>query len=222
MLMLCFFWYDIDGEITMVRKIFIVTSDMYLYLGLKSADHQITLLYINPDGVFDMDESIVNEVFNMKHAVIFDNRISLRNFNRLMSTIFSTKNCISSMLIDMNGKPCARMYIGEAPKVNSKTLMGIIRQIHSCVSSSTQINFKNKISRYELSERESHIIRAMLNGERVKFLSQSLTISEKNLYNYRGRLHTRLGFSNFNEACLFIFKNEVLLDSLLIKSPCFM
>lgn len=70
----------------------------------------------------------------------------------------------------------------------------------------TQIWLKN----LELSTHEQIMLRLLRAGMTMDEVANKLNTSVKSLYRERTQLYERLGMANFNEACLFIFKNELL------------
>ena len=208
---------SITAQIDTVTKIFMVTNDKFLFLGLRTIIPNLFLINMEECDSDSIDHVITTNIQDSKYAVIFDNRITLKVFNRLMSNFFCSTSCISSMLLDMQGKNCARMFIGEPPKINARTIEGIYNQVNRCLLNFSTINFRRRISTYRITPNEFQIISSMLNGKNLRDISRALTLSEKKLYTYRDRLHHRFGFSNFNEACLFIFRNEMLSDPALTQ-----
>lgn len=63
-----------------------------------------------------------------------------------------------------------------------------------------------------LSTFEIKMLRLLKDGMTMEEAASELDISAKGLYRMRTALCKRLRVENFNEACLFIFKNK-LLDS---------
>ncbi|HBQ8794629.1 TPA: LuxR family transcriptional regulator, partial [Klebsiella quasipneumoniae] len=61
-----------------------------------------------------------------------------------------------------------------------------------------------------LSMTEQLMLRFLGAGMTMEEVALNLNTSLKSLYRKRTALYERLGLDNFNEACLFIFKNKLL------------
>ena len=61
-----------------------------------------------------------------------------------------------------------------------------------------------------LSMHEAIMLRLLRAGMSMEEVASELGMSVKSLYRKRTALSERLGAENFNEACLFIFKNKLL------------
>ena len=61
-----------------------------------------------------------------------------------------------------------------------------------------------------LSTHEAIMLRLLRAGMSMEAVADELNTSVKSLYRKRTALSERLGAENFNEACLFIFKNKLL------------
>lgn len=61
-----------------------------------------------------------------------------------------------------------------------------------------------------LSTDEAMMLRLLRSGMTMEEVASALKTSVKSLYRKRTALTERLGAQNFNEACLFIFKNKLL------------
>ena len=61
-----------------------------------------------------------------------------------------------------------------------------------------------------LSTHEAIMLRLLRAGMSMEEVAEELNTSIKSLYRTRTALSERLGAENFNEACLFIFKNKLL------------
>ncbi|KAI3491574.1 hypothetical protein L1887_44195 [Cichorium endivia] len=61
-----------------------------------------------------------------------------------------------------------------------------------------------------LSTHEAIMLRLLRAGMPMEAIADELNTSVKSLYRKRTALSERLGAENFNEACLFIFKNKLL------------
>ncbi|SQC48841.1 LuxR family transcriptional regulator [Klebsiella pneumoniae] len=61
-----------------------------------------------------------------------------------------------------------------------------------------------------LSLSEQLMLRLLMAGMTMEEVAVNLNTSLKSLYRKRTALYERLGLDNFNEACLFIFRNKLL------------
>lgn len=61
-----------------------------------------------------------------------------------------------------------------------------------------------------LSLSEQLMLRLLMAGMTMEEVAVNLNTSLKSLYCKRTALYERLGLDNFNEACLFIFRNKLL------------
>lgn len=61
-----------------------------------------------------------------------------------------------------------------------------------------------------LSLSEQLMLRLLTAGMTMEEVAVNLNTSLKSLYRKRTALYERLGLDNFNEACLFIFRNKLL------------
>lgn len=61
-----------------------------------------------------------------------------------------------------------------------------------------------------LSDAERLMLHLLMAGMTMEEAADMLNMSVRGLYRQRTELSERLGVENFNEACLFIFKNNLL------------
>ena len=187
----------------MATSILLVTQDSYLVRGIE-------LLF--PD-IIQLD-SIDRKVFDGsadEYSVLIDSRAPLRLYDYLIRHPARTKKTICCVMLDMRHR--------EENLLSMKLFMNTSLTAPDMASLfNLVLNMKGKrlttkwLLNLRLSTHEAIMLRLLRAGMAMEEVAQELNTSIKSLYRKRTALSERLGAENFNEACLFIFKNK-LLDS---------
>jgi DNA-binding CsgD family transcriptional regulator len=187
----------------------LVTQDRYLFQGIKSFFPDIVLLHSTEGEIFDSDGN--------EYSVLVDSRAPLCLSEYLMLSTASHGKRVSGIVLEMryreahllNLKWCMDMAMA---RTDMAAMFGLFLETKG-----------NRLTRewfdeIRLSEQERQMLILLREGKSMEEAAEALALSVKSLYRKRIELYERLGLSNFNEACLFIFKNGLLDDP--YHAPC--
>lgn len=185
----------------MATSILLVTQDSYLVRGIE-------LLF--PD-IIQLD-SIDREVFDGsadEYSVLIDSRSPLHCYDYLIMDAMRSKKPVSCIMLDMRYR--------EAEMLNMKLfLRNLLEPTDITALFTLLLNMKSRrltpvwLENLALSGAERLMLRLLMAGMTMEEAAATLNTSVRGLYRQRAELSERLGVENFNEACLFIFKNHLL------------
>lgn len=144
-----------------------------------------------------------------EYSVLIDSRAPLRLYDYLIHHPARTKKTICCVMLDMRHR--------EENLLSMKLFMNTSLTAPDMASLFNLIlNMKGRrlTTRWLLNLRpgthEAIMLRLLRAGMSMEAIAEELNTSVKSLYRKRTTLSERLGVENFNEACLFIFKNKLL------------
>lgn len=185
----------------MATSILLVTQDYYLVKGMKIFFPDIIQLGSINRKIF---ESGADE-----YSLLIDSRSPLCFYDYLIRDATKMRKLACCIMLDMRQREAQllnlKLVLNTSSKsINTIPLFGSFINMR-CVRL-TQVWLKN----LELSPHEQIMLRLLRTGMAMDEVANKLNTSVKSLYRQRTELYERLGMANFNEACLFIFKNELL------------
>ena len=185
----------------MATSILLVTQDSYLVRGIE-------LLF--PD-IIQLD-SIDRKVFDGsadEYSVLIDSRSPLHCYDYLILDASRSKKPVSCIMLDMRYR--------EAEMLNMKLfLRNLLEPTDITALFTLLLNMKSRrltsawLENLVLSDDERLMLHLLMKGMTMEEAAEMLNTSVRGLYRQRTELSERLGVENFNEACLFIFKNKLL------------
>lgn len=185
----------------MATSILLVTQDSYLVRGIE-------LLF--PD-IIQLD-SIDRKVFDGsadEYSVLIDSRSPLHCYDYLILDASRSKKPVSCIMLDMRYR--------EAEMLNMKMfLRNLLEPTDITALFTLLLNMKSRrltsvwLENLVLSDAEQLMLHLLMTGMTMEEAADMLNMSVRGLYRQRTELAERLGVDNFNEACLFIFKNNLL------------
>lgn len=185
----------------MATSILLVTQDSYLVRGIE-------LLF--PD-IIQLD-SIDRKVFDGsadEYSVLIDSRSPLHCYDYLILDASQSKKPVSCIMLDMRYR--------EAEMLNMKLfLRNLLEPTDITALFTLLLNMKSRrltsvwLENLVLSDAERLMLHLLMTGMTMEEAADMLNMSVRGLYRQRTELAERLGVDNFNEACLFIFKNNLL------------
>lgn len=185
----------------MATSILLVTQDSYLVRGIE-------LLF--PD-IIQLD-SIDRKVFDGaadEYSVLIDSRSPLHCYDYLILDASRSKKPISCIMLDMRYR--------EAEMLNIKLfLRNLLEPTDVTALFTLLLNMKSRrltsvwLENLVLSDAERLMLHLLMAGMTMEEVADMLNMSVRGLYRQRTELSERLGVENFNEACLFIFRNNLL------------
>lgn len=185
----------------MATSILLVTQDSYLVRGIE-------LLF--PD-IIQLD-SIDRKVFDGsadEYSVLIDSRSPLHCYDYLILDASRAKKPVSCIMLDMRYR--------EAEMLNMKLfLRNLLEPTDITALFTLLLNMKSRrltsvwLENLVLSDAERLMLHLLMTGMTMEEAADMLNMSVRGLYRQRTELAERLGVENFNEACLFIFKNNLL------------
>ena len=187
----------------MATSILLVTQDCYLVKGIKIFFPDIIQL-----------SSINHQVFESQadeYSVLIDSRSPLRCYDYLILNAVKARKPVYCVMLDMRQRESQlfslKMFLNTS--LSSGDMAGLFTLF---------LNMKSKrltpvwLENLGLSAHEQSMLRMLNAGMSMEEIASVLKVSVKGLYRERTALYERLGATNFNEACLFIFRNRLLED----------
>lgn len=187
----------------MATSILLVTQDCYLVKGIKIFFPDIIQL-----------SSINHQVFESQadeYSVLIDRRSPLRCYDYLIINAVKARKPVYCVMLDMRQREShlfsLEMFLNTSR--SSGDMAGLLTLF---------LNMKSKrltpvwLENLGLSVHEQSMLRMLNAGMSMEEIAGVLKVSVKGLYRERTALYERLGATNFNEACLFIFRNRLLDD----------
>ena len=184
-------------------SILLVTQDCYLVKGIKIFFPDIIQL-----------SSINHQVFESQadeYSVLIDSRSPLRCYDYLIINAVKARKPVYCVMLDMRQRESQlfslKMFLNTSR--SSGDMAGLLTLF---------LNMKSKrltpvwLENLGLSVHEQSMLRMLNAGMSMEEIAGELKVSVKGLYRERTALYERLGATNFNEACLFIFRNRLLED----------
>lgn len=184
-------------------SILLVTQDCYLVKGIKIFFPDIIQL-----------SSINHQVFESQadeYSVLIDSRSPLRCYDYLIINAVKARKPVYCVMLDMRQRESQlfslKMFLNTSR--SSGDMAGLLTLF---------LNMKSKrltpvwLENLGLSVHEQSMLRMLNAGMSMEEIAGELKVSVKGLYRERTALYERLGATNFNEACLFIFRNRLLDD----------
>ena len=177
----------------MATSIVLVTQDCFLVRGMRLFFPDIICLSSIDRNIFDTDAN--------EYTVLIDSRTPLRLYDYLIRHPARTRKTICCVMLDMRMKLFMNTSL-TAPDMAS--LFNLVLDMKGRrLTTKWLLNLR-------LSRHEAIMIRLLKAGRSMEEIADKLNMSVKSLYRKRTVLSERLGAGNFNEACLFIFKNKLL------------
>lgn len=187
----------------MATSVLLVTQDCYLVKGIKIFFPDIIQL-----------SSINHQVFESQadeYSVLIDSRSPLRCYDYLIINAVKARKPVYCVMLDMRQRESQlfslKMFLNTSR--SSGDMAGLLTLF---------LNMKSKrltpvwLENLGLSVHEQSMLRMLNAGMSMEEIAGELKVSVKGLYRERTALYERLGATNFNEACLFIFRNRLLDD----------
>ena len=187
----------------MATSVLLVTQDCYLVKGIKIFFPDIIQL-----------SSINHQVFESQadeYSVLIDSRSPLRCYDYLIINAVKARKPVYCVMLDMRQRESQlfslKMFLNTSR--SSGDMAGLLTLF---------LNMKSKrltpvwLENLGLSVHEQSMLRMLNAGMSMEEIAGELKVSVKGLYRERTALYERLGATNFNEACLFIFRNRLLED----------
>ncbi|MFT2873451.1 helix-turn-helix domain-containing protein [Enterobacter sp. 01-M-02-SI-ECC] len=157
-------------------------------------------------------DSIDRNIFDNgadEYSVLIDSRSPLRLYDYLIRHPARTKKTICCVMLDMRHR--------EENLLSMKLFMNTSLTAPDMASLfNLVLNMKGRrlttkwLLNLRLSTHEAIMLRLLRAGMPMEAIADELNTSVKSLYRKRTALSERLGAENFNEVCLFIFKNKLL------------
>lgn len=182
-------------------SILLVTQDCYLVSGIKIFFPDIIQLDSIDRKIFDNHAD--------EYSILIDSRSPLRFYDYLILDSAKVRKPVCCIMLDMRQREAQlmslKMFMNTSLSPGDMaTLFTLFLNMKS--KPLTQVWLKSLV----LSVHERSMLRLLKAGMTMEEVAAALNISVKGLYRERTALYERLGATNFNEACLFIFKNRLL------------
>lgn len=144
-----------------------------------------------------------------EYSVLIDSRSPLCFYDYLLRAASRSKKPVSCIMLDMRHR--------ESELFSMKLFLNnLLAPTDITALFTLLLNMKSKrltqrwLHKLGLSVQEKVMLRLLKAGMTMEEIADVLNISVRGLYRQRVELAERLGVDNFNEACLFIFKNNLL------------
>ena len=185
----------------MATSIVLVTQDCFLVRGMRLFFPDIICLCSIDRNIFDTDAN--------EYTVLIDSRTPLRLYDYLIRHPARTRKTICCVMLDM--RPREEDLHSMKLFMNTSLTPPDMASLFNLVLDMKGWRLTTKwLLNLRLSRHEAIMLRLLKAGRSMEELADKLNMSVKSLYRKRTALSERLGAGNFNEACLFIFKNKLL------------
>ena len=185
----------------MATSIVLVTQDRYLVWGMRQFFPDIILLDSIDRNIFDNGAD--------EYSVLIDSRSPLRLYDYLIRHPARTRKTICCVMLDM--RPREEDLHSMKLFMNTSLTPPDMASLFNLVLDMKGWRLTTKwLLNLRLSRHEAIMLRLLKAGRSMEEIADKLNMSVKSLYRKRTALSERLGAGNFNEACLFIFKNKLL------------
>ena len=185
----------------MATTMLLVTQDRYLFQGIKVFYPDIMQLHSIERMLFEGDAD--------EFSVLIDSRAPLSFYKHLILDAAQAKKRICCIVLDMRHREghllSLNWFLNMSPiPENMTALFTLFLEVKG--KRLTKAWLRN----LRLSSYEKMMIRRLNTGKAMGEIASELNTSVKSLYRKRIELYERYGLDNFNEVCLFIFKNSLL------------
>ena len=185
----------------MATSIVLVTQDCFLVRGMRLFFPDIILLDSIDRNIFDNGAD--------EYSVLIDSRSPLRLYDYLIRHPARTRKTICCVMLDM--RPREEDLHSMKLFMNTSLTPPDMASLFNLVLDMKGWRLTTKwLLNLRLSRHEAIMLRLLKAGRSMEEIADKLNMSVKSLYRKRTALSERLGAGNFNEACLFIFKNKLL------------
>ena len=185
----------------MATSIVLVTQDCFLVRGMRLFFPDIICLCSIDRNIFDTDAN--------EYTVLIDSRTPLRLYDYLIRHPARTKKTICCVMLDMRHRE--ENLLSMKLFMNTSLTPPDMASLFNLVLDMKGWRLTTKwLLNLRLSRHEAIMLRLLKAGRSMEEIADKLNMSVKSLYRKRTVLSERLGAGNFNEACLFIFKNKLL------------
>ncbi|CZV59875.1 hypothetical protein L348_04951 [Enterobacter sp. MGH 2] len=185
----------------MATSIVLVTQDCFLVRGMRLFFPDIICLCSIDRNIFDTDAN--------EYTVLIDSRTPLRLYDYLIRHPARTRKTICCVMLDM--RPREEDLHSMKLFMNTSLTPPDMASLFNLVLDMKGWRLTTKwLLNLRLSRHEAIMLRLLKAGRSMDEIADKLNMSVKSLYRKRTALSERLGAGNFNEACLFIFKNKLL------------
>ncbi|WP_343437375.1 LuxR C-terminal-related transcriptional regulator [Enterobacter roggenkampii] len=157
-------------------------------------------------------DSIDRNIFDNgadEYSVLIDSRAPLRLYDYLIRHPARTKKTICCVMLDMRHREenLLSMKLFMNTSLTAPDMASLFNLVLNMKGRSLTTKW---LLNLRLSTHETIMLRLLRAGMSMEEIAGELNTSVKSLYRKRMALSERLGAENFNEACLFIFKNKLL------------
>ncbi|HAS1783792.1 MULTISPECIES: LuxR C-terminal-related transcriptional regulator [Enterobacter] len=144
-----------------------------------------------------------------EYTVLIDSRTPLRLYDYLIRHPARTRKTICCVMLDMGHRD--EDLLSMKLFMNTSLTAPDMASLFNLVLDMKGRRLTTKwLLNLRLSRHEAIMLRLLKAGRSMEEIAEKLNMSVKSLYRKRTMLSERLGAGNFNEACLFIFKNKLL------------
>ncbi len=185
----------------MATTMFLVTQDHYLFEGVKVFFPDIIQLHSIAHKIFESDVE--------EFSVLVDSRAPLHFYDYLIPGAAEKGKRICCIVLDMRHREEHLLSLKWFLNMSlTPTDMANLFSLFLDVKSKRLT--REWLRNFSLKPQEHMTLTLLRAGMTMEQIAEVLNTSVKSLYRKRIELYERLGLANFNEACLFIFKNRLL------------
>lgn len=185
----------------MATTMFLVTQDHYLFEGVRIFFPDIIQLHSIEHKLFESDAE--------EFSVLVDSRAPLCFYDYLIPGAAEAGKRICCIMLDMRHREEHLLSLKWFLNMSlTPTDMANLFSLFLDVKSKRLT--REWLKNFSLKSQEHMTLTLLRAGMTMDQIAGVLNTSVKSLYRKRIELYERLGLANFNEACLFIFKNRLL------------
>lgn len=183
-------------------NIILLSSDNYLYTGLKNLFPELLHINILSDNFID----------GQKYVFLIDNRQSLKNLSKIYLKIKDNIRNVSCILLTMGRLNYHPLHTIKNQNDTKQSLEEIREKTIYVVKTFRPRNTKTVV--FTVDPSLKLIIECTLSGATMQKMSEMFLLSQKALYKYRNELCKKMGYRNLFHACIHTFENNLLIEDI--------
>lgn len=183
-------------------NIILLSSDNYLYTGLKNLFPELLHINMLNDNFIDGQE----------YLFLIDNRQSLKNLSEIYLKIKDNISNVSCILLTMGVLNYHPLRTINNRNDKKQSLEEIYEKIIHVVKTSQPKTTKTVA--FTVDSSLKLIIECTLSGATMKKMAEMFLLSQKALYKNRNELCKKMGYRNLFHACTHIFENNLLVEDI--------
>ncbi|HBT4732713.1 TPA: EAL domain-containing protein [Klebsiella quasipneumoniae subsp. similipneumoniae] len=187
-----------------IKKIFLLTDDNYLYLGMRNILSD--LVFIDLQSIFHPVQTTTSNI-----ALFIDNRLPAVIVNNWLeaNNLYIANVCI--FIVRMSDAKCINRGYETYKYIDAKLhLSDFTLCLNKILSPPFLLNRKLQYLKFNLSELDADLLNIFSGKTSIESFCNLYSVTIKKIYKLREGLVSRFGLDNFNELVVFLHRNQFL------------